>query len=81
MTVVKTENLYFCFERKDKSIFVKALNIGIMIDDRTEVMTNLNPLVIKFLLNPDPVEFTEHYHKLINCRFVNNWLEIEKCLF
>lgn len=79
-TGVKPENLYFCFERRDKAIFVKALNIQIMIDDRTEVMANLNPLVIKFLLDPEPSEYEQHKDKLTNCKLVKDWFEIEKLI-
>src|SRR5579862_1684003 len=80
-TGIKPENVYFCFEKKDKAVFVKALDIKIMIDDRTEVMANLPVLVVKFLISPDVFEYHKFSHMLYNCKMVANWLEIEKSLF
>lgn len=77
-TGVKPENLYFCFERKDKSLFVKALNINFMIDDRAEVMAHISPLVVKFLINPEPDDLEKHRNHLFNTVIVNDWLEIER---
>ena len=79
-TQTNPNNLYFCFERKDKSLFVKALNIQIMIDDRTEVMAHLNPLVVKFLLAPEQNEYNQYKYRLTNTNVVNDWFEIEKKL-
>jgi len=81
LTGVKSENLYFCFERRDKGIFVKALNIQLMIDDRAEVMTHILPTVIKFLINPETDDYDRHSKQLWNCKVVANWLEIERALF
>ena len=75
-TGVKPENLYFCFERRDKAIFVKALEIEMMIDDRTEVMANLSPIVVKFLLDPEPSEYEQHKANLTNCKVVRHWQDI-----
>ena len=80
-TGVKPENLYFCFERKDKAIFVKALGIKIMIDDRPEVMAHLDFDVVKFLINPDEADMIQHKDQLINTKIVKNWLEIAQSLF
>lgn len=80
-TGVKPENLYFCFERKDKAIFVKALGIKIMLDDRPEVMAHLDFDVVKFLINPDEADMIQHKDQLINTKIVKNWLEIERSLF
>lgn len=80
-TGINPKNLYFCFEKRDKAIFVKALEINIMIDDRTEVMANLSPLVVKFLINPEDVEYKRHKRRLTNCKTVADWLEIEQSLF
>jgi len=80
-TGVKPDNVYFCFERRDKCLFVKALDINIMIDDRAEVMANINPLVVKFLINPEPIDYDLHIKQLINCKVVADWLEIERALF
>ena len=79
-TGVKPENLYFCFERRDKAIFVKALGIEMMIDDRTEVMASLSPLVKKFLLDPDVSEYEQHKRELVNYTVVRDWASIGKAI-
>jgi hypothetical protein len=79
-TGIKEENLFFCFERKDKSIFVRGLSIQIMIDDRAEVMAYLDPHVIKFLLDPEDDDLDRYENVLINTTIVKNWLEIESHL-
>lgn len=80
-TGVKPENLYFCFERKDKTIFVRGLGIKIMVDDRAEVMAHLDYDVIKFLINPDGDDLQRHKEHLFNTKIVKDWLEIERSLF
>jgi len=80
-TGVKPENLYFCFERKDKTLFVRALNIKIMIDDRPEVMAHLDYDVIKLLINPDEPDMVQHKDHLFNTKIVKDWLEIERVMF
>lgn len=79
-TGVNEKNLYFCFERKDKGIFVKALDIKIMIDDRAEVMAALPLDVKKLLLVPEERELANQ-PALKNIRVVQNWSEIEQVLF
>ncbi len=80
-TGVNPQNVYFCFDRRDKALFVKALDIGIMIDDRAEVMAHLSPLVVKFLINPETDDYDRHSQRLWNCKLVADWLEIERSLF
>lgn len=80
VTGVKPENLYFCFERRDKALFVDALGIKIMIDDRAEVMAHLDYDVIKFLINPDQDDLQRHKEHLFNTKIVKDWLEIEKSI-
>lgn len=80
-TGVKPENLFFCFERKDKGIFVKALDIDIMIDDRAEVMAHLPARVTKFLLNPEEDDLNHHRAALTKVFMVSDWMEIERLLW
>jgi hypothetical protein len=80
-TGVKPESLYFCFERKDKALFVKALGICAMIDDRPEVLAFLDDKVAKFLISPEPSELTKWKDRLVNTQIVSNWLEIEQSFF
>lgn len=75
-TGVNPKNLYFCFERRDKAIFVDALKIQIMIDDRAEVMAYLSPLVVKFLINPETDDYNKHSQRLYNCKVVADWSRI-----
>lgn len=77
-TNIKEENVYFCFERKDKSIFVRGLNINVFIDDRPEVMYYLPKETLKILFNPDMEN--EYINKLENYKIVKNWKEIEEIL-
>ncbi len=80
-TGVNPQNVYFCFDRRDKALFVKALDIQIMIDDRAEVMVHLSPLVVKFLINPETDDYDIHSRRLFNCKVVADWMEIERALF
>ena len=80
-TGVNPQNVYFCFDRRDKALFVKALDIQIMIDDRAEVMAHLSPLVVKFLINPETDDYDKHSRRLFNCKVVADWLTIERALF
>jgi hypothetical protein len=79
-TGVKPENVYFCFERRDKCLFVKALNINVMIDDRAEVMAHISPLVVKFLISPEADEYEKHIRQLGNCKLVLDWSQIGQAL-
>lgn len=76
-TGVDPNNLYFCWERKDKNLFVKALNITTMIDDRPEVMANMDKNVFKLLIQPDEQDLEKYKFKLFNTFVVTSWKEIE----
>ncbi len=77
-TGINKDNLYYCWDRRDKSIFAKALNISVFIDDRAEVMYYMNPLIVKFLINPPKQDLIEYEGKLINTMIVKDWFEIEE---
>lgn len=81
ITKVKPENLYFCFERKDKSLFVKALNIDIMIDDRPEVLVHLPYNTTKILINPDIEDLKLYKNQLDDIRLVSNWYQIANFIY
>lgn len=77
-TGIKPENVYFCFERRDKAFFVKGLNINVFIDDRPEVLSYMDKYVRKILFNPYKPD-VEKYKKQIDehkMYFVSNWKEI-----
>jgi hypothetical protein len=79
-TGVNPANVYFCYERPHKALFVKALEINIMVDDRSEVMAFLPWQVVKFLLVPEEDEYVKYKHLLKNTQIVNDWFEIERKL-
>ena len=75
-TGIKEENVYFCFDRRDKAIFIKGLNIDYFIDDRADVMRHLPEKTIKLLFNP--TKDLDIINNLKYCHVVNNWAEIAK---
>ena len=79
-TGVNAQNLYFCHERRDKKFFVEGLGVQIMIDDRAEVLANINLSVIKFLLNPELHEYEKFKKDLFNVRMVTDWYQIENAM-
>jgi len=80
-TGINPDNLYFCFEKRDKAMFVKSLDIDVMIDDRAEVMKHLPTKVLKFLITPEIDELRKFQDDLRNFRLVYHWSEIEEVLF
>lgn len=79
-TGIKRENLYYCWERRDKAIFAKALNCSIFIDDQPEVIYNLDKNIYKLLINPTEIELNKYKDKLFNYDIVNNWIHIKERL-
>lgn len=77
-TGVKPENLYYCFEKRDKAMFVKSLKINVMIDDRAEVMLHLPKKVRKLLICPERDELREFGKGIPNMKIVNEWFYIAK---
>lgn len=79
LTGIKKDNLYYCFDRRDKSLFVKALNIELFIDDRPEVLSFMDKNVRKILFNPihkDKIDFWGEI-KEHNMELVSNWKQIK----
>jgi 5'(3')-deoxyribonucleotidase len=79
-TGIRSVNVYFCHDRKDKAIFVKALDIGVMIDDRAEVIASLEPNVFKLLITPEAEDFARYKHRLVKTELVSDWEQIETIL-
>jgi len=82
-TGIDKNNLYYCFERRDKALFVKALNIRIFIDDRPNVLTPMGDDVRKILFNPTESDMVKHCDEIKNAKnlvIVRNWKEIEEYL-
>lgn len=80
-TGIKQENVYFCFDRRDKHLFVKALDINVFIDDRYDVLEPMGDKVTKLLFNPNEIDLNKFYNtKLENFLLVMNWKQIETML-
>lgn len=81
-TKIKPENVFFCFERRDKAIFGSGLRLDVMIDDRMDVLRHFPSFVDKYWIGPSKTELELDLHKEVqNYKIVYNWHEIEKSLF
>lgn len=79
LTGIKRENIYYCFDRRDKGIFQKGLDIDYFIDDRPSCLYGMETHVIKFLFNPWPddlIKYEAEIKEIKNLIIVNNWKEI-----
>ncbi len=81
-TGIKESNVYFCFDRRDKALFVKALNINVFIDDRPDVLMEMKENEKKILFNPSEKDYKDYRDVIFdqNMIVVKNWLEVEKVL-
>lgn len=80
-TGIKKENIYFCFERRDKAHFAKSLNINVFIDDRLDVLRYMEYYVLKIAFNSKDYQFLpELKPPNLNLVFCENWLDVEKVL-
>jgi hypothetical protein len=79
-TGISPNNLYYCFERRDKAIFVRGLGITHFIDDKAEVLSHLDKDVAKVLFNPNEDDLTKYKNKLFNTWVTKDWLEIANLL-
>ncbi len=79
LTGIKPENVYFCFDRRDKHLFAKGLDITCFIDDRPDCLIPMGKEVLKILFNPfamDLAKEKDKLEKLKNLHIVKNWGEI-----
>jgi hypothetical protein len=79
LTGIKKENVYFCFDRKDKCIFVQGLNIDWFIDDRPDVLIPMKNEINKILFNPWEGDLEKHLdqiNEMKNLTIVKNWKQI-----
>ena len=82
-TGINSNNIYFCFERRDKSVFVEGLRINVFIDDRPDVLIPMKDHVTKILFNPYPADLEKerfNLQKVKNLYIVKNWGEVEEIL-
>ena len=75
--IIPSENVYFCFERRDKAFFAAGLNCDIFIDDRPECLAFMNKKIHKILFNPDTHDFEKWLSKLTNYSSTNTWVGVE----
>lgn len=83
ITSIPKENVYYCFDRRDKAIFVEGLRIGVFIDDRPNVLTPMKDHVMKILFNPyegDLVKYKNEIDNMKNLFTARNWKEVEEIL-
>ncbi len=76
------QNVYFCFERRDKAIFAKGLGLSIFIDDRPGCLIPMDEDMDKILFNPykPDVEKFEREIKENHLNIKSNWSEIREYL-
>lgn len=75
-TLIKPDNVYFCFDRRDKAVFVRGLNIDCFIDDRPDVMRYLPRQTHKILFRPN--KDLQYLNILCNFIIMNDWLAVGK---
>lgn len=81
-TGIKDENLYYCFDRRDKSLFAKALDLDIFIDDRPDCLYPMDSTNEKYLFRPTTADLKkfECQIKDKNIKVVLSWIELESKL-
>lgn len=78
-TGIPPENLYYCFERRDKAVFQRGLNIRFFIDDRYDCLAPMENWVTKILFNPDATDLQKFQdNQPFNMGLVRDWREVEK---
>jgi hypothetical protein len=78
ITGIPKENIYYCFDRRDKNLFVKGLEIGTFIDDRPDVLLQMNKHMLRILFNPSDSDKEKFKYELLQLTILNTWKEIEK---
>lgn len=79
ITGIPENNIYYCFDRRDKALFIKALDIRVFIDDRPNVLSPMGDDVLKILFNPyagDLEEYKDEIMTMKNLIIINNWKQI-----
>jgi len=83
ITGIPKDNVYYCFDRRDKAVIARGLRINVIIDDRPDVLIPMDESVKKILFNPYQGDLDKHGAKLKeikNLIIVKNWREIEELL-
>ncbi len=78
-TNVRPENLYYCFDRRDKAVFQRGLKLDVFIDNRPDCLIPMEKKVIKILFGPTEADLGAHFDKLNtleNLVIVKNWKQI-----
>jgi hypothetical protein len=79
ITGMPKENVFFCARRDQKGVIAKKLSINCFVDDRPEVMANMDKSVHRILFNPiaDDVKKWNVEHLSI----ARNWDEVDCLIF
>ena len=79
LTGIPKENVYYCFDRRDKAIYQRGLKINVFIDDRPNCLIPMENHVKKILFNPwegDLKKYKDELNQLENLIIIKNWKEI-----
>lgn len=77
-TGIKKDNLYYCFDRRDKAIFAKALELNLFIDDRPNCLSPMPDSVGKILFRPSYHDLTTFSTEIEKMLIVTSWKEIDE---
>lgn len=76
LTGIEQERVHFCRERHEKAGICEKLGITHFVDDRLEVLGNLNTVGALYLFQPRPDEVRKFARHLNRVKQVNSWEEI-----
>ena len=80
-TGIKKDNLYYCFDRRDKAIFAKALELNLFIDDRPNCLSPMPNSVGKILFRPSYHDVETFFNDINKMVTLNSWREINDALY
>jgi 5'(3')-deoxyribonucleotidase len=75
--IIPPQNVYYCFERRDKAFFADGLKLNLFIDDRPEVLSYMSDNIHKIVFNPHPPDLEKWENKLKNFSITNCWTGVE----
>lgn len=80
-TGIKKDNLYYCFDRRDKAIFAKALELNLFIDDRPNCLSPMPDSVGKILFRPSQHDLETFSDSINKMMILTNWREVNDVLY
>lgn len=76
LTGIKQDHVYFCRERHEKANICEKLGITHFVDDRLEVLGNLNTVGELYLFQPRTDEVRKFAQHLNRVKLVKSWQQI-----